>query len=102
MVYRGSIGFHDPAGFVRDSFWDIETSGQSTSSGRKGKKTAEMKARNTFTSAGWDFAEVWGIAENQTYPFLRSVPAGDLDYDRQVDFVDLAILAMHWLASNNP
>jgi hypothetical protein len=98
----GLIGFHNPDGFVRDSFWDTETSGQSTSSGGTGKKTAEMKTMNTFTTAGWDFVEVWGISENQTYPFLRSEPAGDLNYDRKVDLVDLAIMAMHWLDQNNP
>jgi hypothetical protein len=98
----GLIGFHNPDGFVRDSFWDIETSGQSTNSGGTVKKTAEMKTMSTFTTAGWDFIEIWGIGENQTYPFLRTEPAGDLSHDKKVDFVDLAIMAMHWLATNNP
>jgi len=94
----GLIGFKDPdEGFVRDSFWDIETSGQSTSSGGTGKNSAEMKTMSTFTTAGWDFVEIWGIGENQTYPFLRTEPAGDLSHDKKVDFVDLAILALHWL-----
>lgn len=98
----GLIGFHNPDGFVRDSFWDIETSGQSTSSRGTGKNSAEMKTMSTFTTAGWDFVEIWGIGENQTYPFLRTEPAGDLSHDKKVDFVDLAIMAMHWLASSNP
>jgi len=94
----GLIGFNDPdEGFVRDSFWDIETSDQSTSSGGTGKTTAEMKTMSTFTEAGWDFVEIWGISENQTYPFLRTEPAGDSNHDKKVDLIDLAILALHWL-----
>jgi len=84
-------------GTVADSFWDIETSGQPTSAGGIGKTTAEMKGMGTFTDAGWDFVEIWGIGENQTYPFLRTEPAGDLSHDKKVDFVDLAIMAGHWL-----
>jgi hypothetical protein len=56
-----------------------------------------MKTMNTFIDAGWDFVEIWGIGENQTYPFLRFAPAGDLDHDKKVDLLDLAILASHWL-----
>jgi len=94
----GLVGYREAeGGFVEDSFWDIETSGQSTSSGGTGKRTAEMKTMSTFTTAGWDFVEIWGIGENQTYPFLRTEPAGDLSHDKKVDFVDLAILAGHWL-----
>ena len=94
----GLVGY----GGAVNSFWDIETSGQLTSAGGEPKTTAEMKEMRTFTDAGWDFVEIWGIGENQTYPFLRTDPAGDLDHDRRVDFVDLAIMAMHWLAPNNP
>jgi hypothetical protein len=83
---------------VVSSFWDIETSGRLTSpGGGMGKTTAEMKTKSTFTEAGWDFVEVWGIGENQTYPFLRTEPAGDFNYDKEVNFLDLAIFASHWL-----
>jgi hypothetical protein len=34
--------------FVQSSFWDTETSGQSTSDGGAGKTTAEMKTKSTF------------------------------------------------------
>jgi hypothetical protein len=54
---------------IYTSYWDIETSGQSESAGGTGKTTIEMKQKATFTD--WDFVEVWDIAENQTYPFLR-------------------------------
>ena len=84
-------------GSVISSFWDTQTSGQPTSAGGTGLTTAEMKTLLTFTSAGWNFVEIWGIGENQTYPYLRTEPAGDLNHDKKVDFEDFAILASHWL-----
>jgi hypothetical protein len=92
----GLVGFN--VGFpVTASFWDIETSGQSSSDGGEGKTTAEMQTESTFTEAGWDFIEIWNIGEKQTYPFLRIYPAGDLNHDGRVDLFDFAIIASHWL-----
>jgi hypothetical protein len=59
-------------------FWDIETSGQSTSAGGTGKTNAEMQRAKTFLDAGWDFVgenenglhEVWQILEASGYPVL--------------------------------
>lgn len=70
----GLVGFND--GAVDNSFWDIQTSGQTTSAGGTGKTTAEMKTLVTFTSAGWDFSNTdgdpadWKMLENITYPRL--------------------------------
>jgi len=94
----GLVGSNDEK--VTASYWDVETSGQTASDGGTGKTAAEMKQRSTFTD--WDFIEVWDIAENQTYPFLRFTPAGDLNHDKRVDFEDFAIMAFHWLKDNNP
>ena len=66
------------AGAVTDSFWDIETSGQSTSAGGTGLTTAEMQTAGTFLDAGWDFVEetgngtedIWWILVGQDYPRL--------------------------------
>ena len=55
-------------GAVDNSYWDVETSGQEDSDGGTDKTTAQMKQQATF--AGWDFAEIWRIAENVTYPYL--------------------------------
>ncbi len=102
----GSVNGNDyVGGLVGDSdyeivtacFWDVNTSGWTTSAGGEPKTTSEMKTKSTFTEAGWDFVEIWGIGEKQTYPFLRFAPAGDFNYDKKVDFFDLAILASHWL-----
>lgn len=69
--FGGLIGRNE-GGAIPDSFWDIETSGQTTSAGGLGKTTLEMKQQATF--AGWDFDAVWNIVENVTYPFLRDIP----------------------------
>ena len=66
----GLVGLND-SGKISASFWDIETTGQSSSDGGEGKTTAEMMTMSTFTGAGWDFVRIWDIVENQTYPFLR-------------------------------
>ncbi len=63
---------------VSRSFWDIESSGQSTSGGGTGKTTAEMQMQSTFTDAGWDFVDetengtedIWWILEGEDYPRL--------------------------------
>ena len=61
-----------------------------------GKSTAEMQMESTFTD--WDFVEIWNNGENQTYPYLRVYPAGDLNHDEVVNLPDFAIFAYHWLA----
>jgi hypothetical protein len=59
-------------GVVIHSFWDIETSGQTTSAGGVGKTTSEMQVETTFTDAGWNFDDIWDIdsLENDGYPYL--------------------------------
>jgi len=61
-------GLTGRGGNVYNSYWDIEASGQSSSSGGVGKTTAEMKKQATFV--GWDFANTWRIIEDTTYPYL--------------------------------
>ncbi len=83
----GSVnGTYDVGGLVGEnirgsidlSFWDIETSGWTTSAGGTGKTTAEMQTAKTFLDAGWDFvgetangtADLWWIDEGKDYPRL--------------------------------
>ncbi len=91
---------------INDSYWDIETSGEPNMCGSQedgetncdpnyGRTTAQMKQQSTFQ--GWDFINVWDIGENQTYPYLRTVPAGDINKDRIVNFLDLWIVAEEWM-----
>ena len=101
----GSFG----EGTVVWSFWDVNTSGQTSSSGGTGKTTAEMKMKVTFTDSGWDFVgetingpnDVWTIDEDVNYPELVW-PLVNLVSSRyplgwyEVDFVDFAAMAKWW------
>jgi len=89
-------------GTVAACFWDIETSGQADSDGGTGKTTAEMQMAKTFLDAGWEFVNIWGIGENQTYPYLRKYSAADINQDASVNFLDLAVLAENWLTGVEP
>jgi len=72
------LGYTHYHGYVKQSFWDMQTSGQSTSEGGTGKTTAEMRMASTFLEAGWDFMgetkngteDIWGILEGRDYPRL--------------------------------
>jgi hypothetical protein len=98
----GLVGYDDSSSYTK-CFWDSDINpdvngiGSGDDPNVIGKSTAEMQTESTFTDAGWDFVEVWDMGENQTYPFLRVYPAGDLNHDGRVDFFDVAILASHWL-----
>ncbi len=71
--YIGGLTGLQFTGSTNTSFWDKETSGQTSSASGTGKTTAEMKILSTFTGAGWDFTNVWNMDEfnNSGYPFLR-------------------------------
>ena len=74
-------------GTVSNSFWDTQTSGQTTSAGAgaTGKTTVQMKAFATFSGAEWNIVAVanpstrnpsysWNIVDGQAYPFLSWQP----------------------------
>ncbi len=56
-------------GKVSSSYWDIEASEQDSSVVGEGKTTTEMTRQATFV--GWDFKNVWRIAEELSYPYLQ-------------------------------
>jgi hypothetical protein len=77
------------------SFWDTETSGQTTSSGGMGRTTAEMRARETFS--GWSFDLIWAICEGLNSPVLLwQIPRADLGCPDGVHATDFAWFAMEW------
>ncbi|MBP7049469.1 MAG: hypothetical protein KBE65_00475 [Phycisphaerae bacterium] len=70
---RGAGGLvgDSESGRVAGSFWDIETSGQTTSTGGVGRTTAQMESAVTFL--GWgalDSEGAWTIEEGVDYPRL--------------------------------
>jgi hypothetical protein len=79
--YVGGLVGYSEEGTVSGSFWDMESSGQSTSDGGTGKTTTEMKSIGTFSSAGWNIiavadlgtrntAYIWNMVTGVTYPFF--------------------------------
>jgi hypothetical protein len=76
----GLVGQDMGIGHISNSFWDIQTSGQTTSDGGTGKTTAQMKNIYTFSGPGWNIvavalnetnpAYIWNIVNGVTYPFL--------------------------------
>lgn len=77
----GYVGSGNKKGSVDDSFWDTQTSNQSSSAGGTGKTTSEMKTLSTFSA--WTLketnnlttsGEIWGIDDNESinngYPYL--------------------------------
>jgi beta-lactam-binding protein with PASTA domain len=106
----GLVGYN--GGSVSGSFWDINSSGWSTSAGGTGKTTAQMKTRSTFTNAGWDFVgeivngpnDVWRMCvDGLNYPKLswQFLP-GDFVCPDGVDIFDLAAFSDHWLLAGAP
>jgi hypothetical protein len=80
----GLIGENEGEGTISNSFWDTQTSGQTTSDGGTGKTTAQMQDIATFSGAAWNIIAValnetnptyiWNIVDNVTYPFLSWQP----------------------------
>jgi hypothetical protein len=74
----GLVGLGSGSSNIMSSFWDIETSGQTTSAVGSGLTTVEMQTASTFLEAGWDFVdetengteEIWWILEGKDYPRL--------------------------------
>ncbi len=84
----GEMPFDPFTVVVTDSFWDLDTSNQSSSPAGTGKPTELMQTLSTFADADWSIscqsetpATTWGIAPtiNQGYPFL--VALNDSPYD---------------------
>jgi hypothetical protein len=62
----GLVG--DNEGTVVASYWDIETSGNTTSNGGTGLTTGEMQMASTFVC--WGYEPVWTIDDGVDYPRL--------------------------------
>jgi filamentous hemagglutinin family protein len=70
----GLVGYN--VGTVSKSFWDMTTSGQTTSAGGTGLTDSQMRDAASFT--GWSIAtsggsgDLWRIYQGNTYPLLTS------------------------------
>ncbi|ENN88534.1 Filamentous hemagglutinin outer membrane protein [Rhizobium freirei PRF 81] len=75
----GFVGYNFGSGIITNSFWDTETTGQSSGAGTNlgtlsvtGLTTAQ--ARNPSSYSGWDFANTW-YQSGDMRPILRSEAA---------------------------
>ena len=96
------FGFGQTEHMAIKCFWDTETSGLEDNDSNHantpyGLPTEQMQTAATFVNAGWDFANIWTIGENQTYPVLRKTSGADIDGDGIVNLFDLQLLANNWL-----
>ena len=101
----GLVGLQEEC-LVQECFWDIQTSGTTSSAEGTGLTTAELQTPHTFTDANWDFApqsesegaeEYWVMRGTASYPQAAwEVVIGDYDGDDAVDLRDFAWLARRW------
>lgn len=97
FVYKGGLLGYE-FGTPTASFWDINTSGQTTSAGGTGLSTIQMKQQASFT--GWDFTTVWAICEGMNYPrLIWQIPVGDFVCPDGVNFFDFVYFAEQWRAT---
>jgi hypothetical protein len=69
----GLIGFVGSTAYFYSNYWDVMTSGQSTSAGGGvGKTTQEMQTQATYTS--WDFTNIWRMNCASGYPEFQWHP----------------------------
>ena len=78
-IYKGAGGLvGGNISNLTSCFWDVETSGQSSSDDGTGLNTAKMQTASTFLDEGWDFVDetengtddIWTITEGLSYPRL--------------------------------
>ncbi|THF66278.1 filamentous hemagglutinin N-terminal domain-containing protein [Pseudothauera nasutitermitis] len=75
--YLGGLIGENDSSTVTNSFWNTETTGQTTSAGGTGLTTAQMKTLASFT--GWDISasesgdSIWVIKEGESSPVLRAL-----------------------------
>jgi filamentous hemagglutinin family protein len=76
----GLVGNTAGGGTVSASFWNVPTSGQTTSSGGTGLTTTQMENQANFTSAtpangeinpGWNFTSIWYLPVGK-FPMLQA------------------------------
>jgi len=105
----GGLVSYNAVGEITNSFWDIQTSDQSTSAGGTGLTTVEMQTASTFLEAGWDFIDesvngtedIWSICEETNYPRLVwQIPAGDFVCPDGITIEDFVFFIEHWRDDN--
>jgi len=93
----GLIGTN--AGSSTSSYWDVTTSGQSTSAGSEVGLTS-TQAQTQASYSGWDFNATWWMASGSTRPFLRSEWSTTITNSHQLQLMAMNPAASYTLANN--
>lgn len=72
----GLIGQNDLDSEPVSSYWNVDTSGLSSSRGGAGLNNESMTRKANYS--GWDFNGVWRIVEGSSYPILRALTQGKI------------------------
>jgi len=91
---------------VVDSYWDTQTSGQSSNAGFTGGGPAtavgigltSAEARTQSSYVGFDFNNTWFMINGQTRPFLRSEYSTTISNAHQLQLVSMNLGASYTLA----
>ena len=87
---------------IPQTIYDDLLHGQSLTEGTLRKEV-------TYRDNGWDMDHIWGIIENESYPYLRSVNSqgeqtdivrGDVNGDSSVNISDVTALIDYLLSGN--
>ena len=73
----GLVGIN--SGSIADSYWDVDTSMQTTSAGGTPKTTVELQSPTTPTNTiyvGWNTAD-WDFGDDSSYPILKYIVGDD-------------------------
>ncbi len=68
---QGFLGTQIGSMGCNGNFWDMDTSGQTTSECASGKTTNEMLDQSTYDSADWNFSSRWKKVSDTHYPCLQ-------------------------------
>ncbi len=107
-AYLGAFIGRQVSGAVTASFWDTEASGIPTkgigvlsggTASVTGKTTAQMKTASTFTSAGWNFSQIWKMSQQGSY--FAGYPVFMWQDDMATDVLEISLVSgWNWISFN--
>ncbi|HVY20678.1 MAG TPA: filamentous hemagglutinin N-terminal domain-containing protein [Bauldia sp.] len=98
-IYIGGLAGYWINGSVTNSYWDIDTTGFTTSvGGGTGLTTAEARSQSSYV--GWDFTNDWFMIDGETRPFLRSEWSPTIRNSHQLQLMAMDLGAKYTLAND--
>ncbi|XPV82597.1 MAG: MBG domain-containing protein [Halarcobacter sp.] len=90
-------------GTITNSFWDIDTTGQTNSSGGGTGIHSSTDTIDAFTKSTYkdfDFTNTWFMIDGETRPFLRMEYSTNITNDHQLQLMAMDLTANYTLAKN--